>query len=132
MSLDLPSISDLSRYARQVRYAHLGEEGQRRLVASRALVCGCGALGSLLANTLVRAGVGKVRLVDRDFVELSNLHRQTLFDETDVTAGLPKAAAAAEKLRAINSAVEIEPVVAHVGPENVESLCDGMEVILDG
>ncbi len=76
--------------------------------------------------------MGKVRLVDRDFVELSNLHRQTLFDEADVAAGLPKAIAAAEKLRAINSAVEIEPIVAHVGPENVESLCQGVDAILDG
>ena len=115
-----------------MRYIHLGEEGQRSLAASRALICGCGALGSLLANTLVRAGVGKVRLVDRDFVELSNLHRQTLFDEADVAAGLPKAAAAAEKLRMINSSVEIEPIVAHIGPENVASLCEGVEVILDG
>ncbi len=129
---DHSTSPDLSRYLRQMRYAHLGEEGQRRLAASRALICGCGALGSLLANTLVRAGVGKVRLVDRDFVELSNLHRQTLFDEADVAAGLPKAVAAAEKLRAINSAVEIEPIVAHVGPENVESLCQGVDAILDG
>ena len=80
----------------------------------------------------MRAGVGKLRLVDRDFVELTNLHRQTLFDEADVAAGLPKAVAAADKLRQINSAVEVEPVVAHVGPENVESLCKGVDVILDG
>ena len=131
--IDESASSDaLIRYVRQMRYPHLGEEGQRRLAASRALICGCGALGSLLANTLVRSGVGKVRLVDRDFVELSNLHRQTLFDEADVAAGLPKAVAAAEKLRTINSSVEIEPVVAHVGPENVESLCAGVDVILDG
>jgi molybdopterin-synthase adenylyltransferase len=123
---------DLSRYARQMRYPHLGEAGQRRLAASRALICGCGALGSSLANLLVRAGVGKVRLVDRDFVELSNLHRQTLFDEADVAAGLPKAVAAAEKLRVINSTVEIEPVVAHIDPDNVESLCRGVDAILDG
>jgi adenylyltransferase/sulfurtransferase len=115
-----------------MRYPHLGEEGQRRLAASQTLICGCGALGSMLANTLVRAGVGRVRLVDRDFVELSNLHRQTLFDEADAAAGLPKAIAAAEKLRRINSTVEIEPVVAHVGPENVESLCQDVDVIVDG
>ncbi len=123
---------DLSRYARQMRYSHLGEDGQRRLAASHVLICGCGALGSLLANTLVRAGVGKVRLVDRDFVELSNLHRQTLFDEADVAAGLPKAVAAAEKLRKINSTIEIEPIVAHVGPENIETLCHGVDAIVDG
>src|SRR5271165_435389 len=127
MLLDPGSTPDLARYARQMRYVHLGEEGQRRLSSSRALICGCGALGSLLANILVRAGVGKVRLVDRDFVELSNLHRQTLFDEADVAAGLPKAPAAAAKLRKINSSVEIEPIVAHVGPENVESLCEGVD-----
>jgi molybdopterin-synthase adenylyltransferase len=132
MPFDPTPLPDLSRYARQMRYAHLGEEGQRHLAASRAFICGCGALGSLLANTLVRAGVGKVRLVDRDFVELSNLHRQTLFDEADVAAGLPKAAAAAEKLRKINSAVEIEAIVAHVGPDNIESLCSGVDVIVDG
>jgi molybdopterin-synthase adenylyltransferase len=132
MSLDSASQPDLNRYARQIRYSHLGEEGQRRLLASRALICGCGALGSLLANTLVRSGVGKVRLVDRDFVELSNLHRQTLFDEADVAAGLPKAVAAAEKLRKINAAVEIEPIVAHIGPDNIQALCADVDVILDG
>ena len=132
MPFDPTTLSDLSRYARQMRYMHLGEEGQRRLAASRVLICGCGALGSLLANTLVRSGVGKVRLVDRDFVELSNLHRQTLFEEADVAGGLPKAVAAAAKLRRINSAVEVEPVVAHAGPENIELLCAGIDLILDG
>jgi len=102
------------------------------LAASRALICGCGALGSVIANTLVRAGVGKVRIVDRDFVELSNLARQALFDEADAVAGLPKAVAAAEKLRGVNSGVEIEPVVADVNHENIERLCDGVDVILDG
>ncbi|HEY2759956.1 MAG TPA: ThiF family adenylyltransferase, partial [Pirellulales bacterium] len=92
----------LNRYARQMRYAPLGEEGQRKLLASRALICGCGALGSVIANTLARAGVGKLRIVDRDFLELSNLQRQVLFDEADVAAALPKAVAAAEKLRRIN------------------------------
>ena len=121
MPLDNFPLPDLSRYARQVRYVHLGEEGQRRLAAGRALICGCGALGSVLANMLVRSGVGKVRLVDRDFVELSNLHRQVLFDEADAAAGCPKAVAAAEKLRKINSSVEVEPIVAHVGPENVRA-----------
>jgi molybdopterin-synthase adenylyltransferase len=127
-----PDALDLSRYARQMRYANLGEDGQRRLAATRALICGCGALGSLLANTLARAGVGRLRLVDRDFVELSNLHRQTLFDEADVAAGLPKAVAAADKLGKINSSVAIEPIVAHVGPQNIETLCEGVDLILDG
>ena len=123
---------NLDRYARQTRYAPLGEEGQRRLAGSRALLCGCGALGTVLANTLVRAGVGRVRIVDRDFVELNNLQRQVLFDEEDVAATLPKAVAAATKLRKINSDVEIEPLVADVVHTNILGLCDGVDVILDG
>ena len=121
----------IDRYIRQMRFPPLGEEGQRRLASARALVCGCGALGSVIANTLVRAGVGAVRIVDRDFVELSNLARQTLFDEADAAAGLPKAVAAAEKLRRINSSVEIVPVVADVNHTNIERFCDGVDVILD-
>ncbi|MES1213051.1 MAG: ThiF family adenylyltransferase, partial [Singulisphaera sp.] len=107
MMADSPD-TDLARYIRQSRFAQLGEKGQRRLLSSRALVCGCGALGSVIANTLVRAGVGHVRLVDRDFLELNNLQRQVLFDEDDLRADLPKAIAAANKLRRINSQVEIE------------------------
>src|SRR5687767_459943 len=106
--------ANLDRYARQVRYAPLGEEGQRRLLASRALICGCGALGTVLANTLARAGVGHLRIADRDFLELNNLQRQVLFDEEDIAAGLPKAIAAANKLRKINSEISIEPVVTDV------------------
>jgi len=124
--------SNLDRYVRQMRYPPLGEEGQRRLAASRALVCGCGALGSVLANTLARAGVGCVRIVDRDFIELNNLQRQVLFDEDDIARGLPKAIAAAEKLRRINSEVEIEPVVADVDHTNIQQLVDGVDVIVDG
>ena len=124
--------TDLDRYIRQVRFAPLGEAGQRRLMQSRALVCGCGALGSVLANTLVRAGVGAVRIVDRDFVELSNLPRQVLFDEEDAAAGLPKAIAAAQKLARINSAVAIEPVVADLDHANIERLCEGVDAIVDG
>jgi molybdopterin-synthase adenylyltransferase len=123
---------ELARYARQIRYAPLGEQGQQRLLASRALLVGCGALGTVLANTLVRSGVGHVRIVDRDFVELNNLQRQVLFDEADVAAALPKAMAAAEKLRRINSEVEIEPVVVDVNHTNIVGLCDGVDVILDG
>jgi adenylyltransferase/sulfurtransferase len=125
-----PSPPD--RYARQIRYRPLGEEGQRRLMRGRALVCGCGALGSLIANTLVRAGVGAVRIVDRDFVELSNLHRQVLFDEADAAAGLPKAIAAAEKLRTINASVAVEPVVADITAANIEDLCRDVDVLVDG
>ncbi len=131
MTDDLPPI-DLARYARQMRFAPLGEEGQRRLAQSRALLCGCGALGSAIANLLVRAGVGRLRIVDRDFVELHNLQRQSLFDEADARMGTPKAVAAAEKLHAINSAVHVEPIVADIEPANVERFCEGVDVILDG
>jgi adenylyltransferase/sulfurtransferase len=126
------SPGNLDRYIRQIRYAPLGLAGQERLAASRVLVCGCGALGNVLANTLVRAGVGVVRIVDRDFVETNNLQRQTLFNEEDVAAQLPKAIAAAEKLRKINSQVAVEPIVADVNHTNVERLCEGVDVIVDG
>lgn len=122
----------LARYARQVRFAPLGEEGQRRMLASRVLIVGCGALGSVLANTLARAGVGKLRIVDRDFVELNNLQRQVLFDERDVAEQIPKAITAAEKLRAANSQIEIEPIVADVVPENILALCAGVDCLVDG
>jgi molybdopterin-synthase adenylyltransferase len=124
--------ANLGRYVRQMRYPPLGPEGQARLAKSRVLVCGCGALGSVLANTLVRAGVGLVRIVDRDFVETSNLQRQVLFDEQDVAEQLPKAVAAAQKLRKINSEVTVEAVVADVNAGNIERLCDGIDAIVDG
>ncbi|MGA2033974.1 MAG: ThiF family adenylyltransferase [Thermoguttaceae bacterium] len=125
-------MSSPERYARQVRFPPLGQAGQDRLSGGRALLCGCGALGSTAANILVRAGVGMLRIVDRDFVELSNLQRQTLFDESDAAAGVPKAVAAAEKLRAVNSSVTVEPIVADVHSGNVEQLCQGIDLILDG
>lgn len=115
-----------------MRYSPLGECGQRKLCDSRVLICGCGALGSVLANTLVRAGVGFVRLVDRDFLELNNLQRQVLYDEADVAAAIPKAVAAQEKLRRINQQVEIEAHVLDVSSSNVLGLVDGMDLILDG
>ncbi len=127
-----PDPANLDRYIRQMRYAPLGRAGQERLAASRVLVCGCGALGSVLANTLVRAGVGWVRIVDRDFVETSNLQRQMLFDEDDVAAQLPKAVAAAEKLRRINSEVRVEAVVADVNFTNLGELAEGVDAIVDG
>jgi len=122
----------LARYAKQVLFREIGEEGQRRLLASSVLVAGCGALGTALVEGLVRAGVGRVRLVDRDFVELSNLQRQVLFDEEDVASGLPKAIAAANHLSRINRQVTVEPLVADIGPENVLDLFDGMDLVLDG
>jgi molybdopterin/thiamine biosynthesis adenylyltransferase len=120
------------RYSRQILFAPLGAEGQKRLLASRAVVVGCGALGTVVAGLLARAGVGHLRVVDRDFVELSNLQRQTLFDEVDARDALPKAVAAERHLRAANSGVEIEGVVADVTPENVAELLGGFALILDG
>src|SRR5271166_5004727 len=122
----------LERYSRQVRFPGVGEEGQRRLLESRVTLCGCGALGTVLANALVRAGVGYLRLVDRDFIETSNLQRQVLFDEDDVVANLPKAEAAARKLRAVNSSVSIEPVVTDIDRTNILELVRDADVILDG
>lgn len=110
----------------------IGERGQRALRHAHVALIGCGALGSVLANTLVRAGVGSLRIVDRDFIELDNLQRQTLFDEHDVAANLPKAEAAARKLRKTNSAVEIEPVITDLNPTNAEDLCRDTDLILDG
>ncbi len=132
MSDDTKMPVTLERYVRQIRYAPIGEDGQRRLLAGRALVCGCGALGSVIAETLARSGVGFLRLVDRDFLELNNLQRQVLYDEQDVAAGLPKAVAAAAKLRAINSQIIVEPLVADADPTNILELVAGIDVILDG
>jgi adenylyltransferase/sulfurtransferase len=130
------SDHDLSRYERQSRFAPLGDEGQQRLAAGQAVICGCGALGTVAAETLVRAGVGTVRILDRDFVELNNLQRQTLFDEDDVARRLPKAIAAAKKLRRVNSQVRIEPMVVDIAPGNVLELLGGhtteARVIIDG
>ena len=122
----------IDRYQRQVRFAPLGEAGQRQLMSGRVLVCGCGALGSGVADTLVRAGVGLVRVVDRDFVELDNLHRQVLFDEADALAQLPKAIAAAKRLRAVNSSVQIEPIVADINFTNIHQLADDVDLLIDG
>lgn len=130
MNVSRPTEPD--RYARQVRFSAIGPEGQRRLGASAVLVVGCGALGAAAADLLARAGVGRLRLVDRDVVELSNLHRQLLFDEADATEGVPKAIAAARALSRINTSVKVEPVVADVGPRNVEPLLDGVAVVVDG
>lgn len=121
-----------SRYARQSQFAPLGVEGQARISQSRILLCGCGALGSVIANTLARAGVGHLRIVDRDFVELNNLQRQVLFDEADVASGLPKAICAAEKLRRINSEITIEPIVADITAATLPPLLEGVDLILDG
>jgi molybdopterin/thiamine biosynthesis adenylyltransferase len=120
------------RYSRQILFGEIGEAGQQRLLESSAVIVGCGALGTALANLLVRAGVGKLRIVDRDFVEPSNLQRQTLFEEADAQEALPKAVAAQRRLTAINSGVSVEGIVADVGPRNAEDLLRGFPLILDG
>jgi molybdopterin/thiamine biosynthesis adenylyltransferase len=121
-----------SRYSRQELFAGLGREGQARLRQARVAVVGCGALGSVASEMMVRAGVAGLTVVDRDFVEESNLQRQSLFDETDVARGLPKAAAAETHLRALNSEVEVRGVVADLVADNAESLLAGADLVLDG
>lgn len=120
------------KYSRQILFAGIGEAGQEALLASSAVVAGCGALGTVAANLLVRAGVGRVRIIDRDFVEPSNLQRQTLFEESDARDALPKAVAAERRLRAVNSGVRIEGIVADVTPKNAAELLSGFSAILDG
>jgi molybdopterin/thiamine biosynthesis adenylyltransferase len=122
----------INRYRRQLRFAPFGEAGQRELCQSRVLIVGCGALGCVSADLLVRAGVGFVRLVDRDFVERDNLHRQVLFTESDAAEQLPKSVAGANRLKAVNSQVTIEPVVADVNANNLRGLAADVEVIVDG
>ncbi len=121
-----------SRYSRQMLFAPIGEEGQRKLGESSVLIAGMGALGTVLAGHMVRAGVGHVRIVDRDYVESSNLQRQALYNEDDVLAALPKVEAAARKLRRINSSVTIEPVSADITVRNAAELLEGMDLALDG
>src|SRR5713226_8429016 len=122
----------LERYSRQMRFPGIGEAGQRRLLNSHVTLCGCGALGTVLANALIRGGVGHLRLVDRDFIETNNLQRQVLFDEHDVAENLPKAEAAARKLGAINSSVYVEPVVTDIDRTNIIELVEAADLILDG
>ena len=120
------------RYSRQILFAGIGEEGQRRLLASSAVIVGCGAIGAAAAGLLVRAGVGRVRILDRDFVETSNLQRQSLFDEQDARSATPKAVAAERKLRSINAGVAVEGLVSDLNPRNSQELLAGFDLILDG
>lgn len=120
------------RYSRQILFAPIGENGQQKLLASRVAIVGMGALGTVLANHMVRAGVGYVRIIDRDFVEFSNLQRQMLYDEEDAKHSSPKAVAAAQHLRAINSEVTVEPHIADLNPLNAEQLLADVHLILDG
>ncbi len=124
--------SQTDRYSRQVLFAGIGREGQERLSQARAVIIGCGALGSAQAESLARAGVGTLRIVDRDFVEFSNLQRQTMFTEDDAANRLPKVIAAAHHLREINSAITIEPEIADVNHSNIERLIERSEVVIDG
>ncbi|HYA13222.1 MAG TPA: ThiF family adenylyltransferase [Syntrophales bacterium] len=120
------------RYFKQILLAEIGEEGQKRLNGASAVIAGCGGLGTVIASSLVRFGVGKVTIVDRDFIELDNLARQVLFDEEDIRRGLPKAIAAAERLMLINSEITVEPVVADLTAENIERIIKDTDIVLDG
>src|SRR5580692_12839439 len=120
------------RYSRQVLFKEIGAEGQTKLSRSRVVIVGCGATGSALASLLARSGVGTLRIIDRDYVESSNLQRQTLFDENDARESVPKAIAAARQIALFNSQIVVEPRVADLTPANVDSLLGGVDLILDG
>ena len=125
-----PGLSD--RYSRQILFRGIGADGQRKLSAARIAIVGCGANGSALAGLLARSGVGTLRIIDRDYVEPSNLQRQSLFDEADAAESLPKAIAAARKIAAFNSQTRVEPKVEDLIPANIQPLLQGMDLILDG
>ena len=121
----------MERYAKQILFHGIGEEGQRKIQGAKVVIIGCGALGTVIANNLARSGVGYIRLVDRDYIELSNLQRQILFDEEDIANHLPKAVAAVEKLRKVNSTITLESLVTDVNARNIEKICRDMDLILD-
>ena len=123
---------DLARYHRQMLLPGFGVEGQRKLLGSTALILGCGALGTMAANMLARAGVGHLRIVDRDFIEMTNLQRQVLFDEDDIADIIPKAEAAKRKLARINSQVKVTAVVDDINHRNLERLAEGADILVDG
>lgn len=125
-------MSDLERYSRQILFQPIGESGQLKLLNSKVAIVGVGALGTVIANHLVRSGIGYIRLIDRDLVELSNLQRQTLFDEEDASLQLPKVIAAQKRLNKINSTVTIDAHIADINLDNVEELLIGMDCIVDG
>jgi len=120
------------RYSRQILFKEIGAEGQGRLARARVVIVGCGATGSVLSSLLARAGVGTIRIIDRDYVELSNLQRQSLFDESDALESLPKAIAAARQIARVNSSIVVEPQVADLTPQNVDALVATADLILDG
>lgn len=119
------------RYSKQILFSEIGEHGQKLIQNAEVLILGCGALGTVSANCLARAGVGSIKIVDRDYVELSNLQRQVLFDEEDALRRMPKAAAAVEKLKTINSEISLEPIILDVNYQNVESLIEPVDLVLD-
>lgn len=130
---DLPYPADpFYRYSRQMLVYQIGRKGQERLATARVGLVGCGALGSVIANHLVRAGLGCLRIVDPDYPELHNLPRQILFTEEDVSRRVPKAEAAAAHLRAINSQVEVEPLVERIDEDNLPSFAAGLDLLVDG
>ncbi len=126
------SLEPDQRYSRQLLFSGIGTEGQQRLAIARVAIVGCGATGSALASLLARAGVGTIRIIDRDYVEPSNLQRQSLFDESDAAEALPKAIAAARKIAAFNSQIVVDPHVADLTPSNIAALLEGAQLILDG
>jgi molybdopterin-synthase adenylyltransferase len=124
--------ADRERYSRQILFSGIGEEGQRKLLEAHVAIVGCGALGSFQAEALARAGVGRLTIIDRDYVEPSNLQRQWLFDEADAAAALPKAVAAEKSLARVNSGVRVKSVVADLEPSNIDELLGESALILDG
>src|ERR1700730_7053393 len=120
------------RYSRQVLFAGIGAKGQQRLSESRVAIVGCGATGSVLASLLARAGVGSLRIIDRDYVEASNLQRQMLFDETDAAESVPKAIDASRNIAQFNYQLVAEPHVSDLTPQNADQLLGGVQLILDG
>ncbi len=125
-------MQEYARYARQLVLKEIGREGQARLSRSCAAIIGVGALGSVSANLLARAGVGKLRLIDRDYVEMNNLQRQVLYDESDLAADLPKAIAAQQKLQKINSEIKVFADVADINPDTIQRLLEDVDLIVDG
>lgn len=122
----------LERYSRQILFQHIGEERQKVLLKSSAVVIGCGALGTVSSSYLTRAGIGQIRIIDRDFIEECNLQRQILFDENDISDNLPKAIAAQRKLQKINSKIQIEGIVTDINYSNIDELIDGVDIVIDG
>jgi len=130
--MKINNLDSLQRYHKQVIFKNIGIEGQHKLLNSSVVVAGCGGLGTVITNSLVRLGVGNVTIVDRDYVELDNLHRQILFDEDDIKKKLPKAVAAAKKLRKINSQVQIRPVVENITASNISKIINKFDLVMDG